>query len=68
MLLRDHEEVRKYYRGYRIREIVLDVFDNWNLETSETTNSSSINTPETTVENTATKATDASTKGLSPIV
>jgi len=39
-----------------------DVFDNWNLETSETTNSSSINTPETTVENTATKATDASTK------
>jgi len=45
----------------------LDVFDNWNLETSETTNSSPINTPETTVENTATKATNASTKGLSPI-
>ena len=49
------------------RDWPVDVFDNWNLETSETTNSSPINTPETTVENTATKATDASTKGLSPI-
>lgn len=45
-----------------------DPFDDWNLETSETTNSSPINTPETTVENTATTkaTTDASTKVTTP--
>ena len=66
MLLRDHEEVRKY-RKYQIRVLMFyrcRGFDNCNLETSETTNSNRTSTPESTVENTATGATDASTKGM----